>query len=253
MRKILLLTCLSVVSVSAFAQTTRSYTWDKSQNGINNAAGTFDSINSTFNAATNRLTWSSTFTGSTVPEGFWLAISGGPNPKGIAGELALFYFDATKSGGPRLTAYGYNGVNGNTSYFDGNGAVSGNQAPDKIISSVTNSSWINSLTYSRANGKTTMSFDINATAINNRTSPYSTNGSWSGAKYGDKIGIWFHTARGLTTEYGTDGFLKNFSACTQGWFDGQNFNTQAVPEPASMAALGLGAIAVIRRKRAAKK
>lgn len=217
----------------------------------NNGGGKIDSIETTFNNATNRLTYDVTFdkvkSTDSKTSGYWLALSDGPNPKGTEGELAILYFDASSSSNPVLTAYGYNGVNGDNSYKDGK-AAAGTQAPDFILSSKTSSSWINDLSVSHVGSKTRMKFDIDATSINNRVPLYG-GSDWEGAEFGNKIGIWFHQVRGLNTSYNSNGSLKTFSYTNAGYLDGSNL--QAVPEPATMLALGAGCAMIARRRRKA--
>lgn len=219
--------------------------------GYNNDGGKIDSIEATFNSANNRLTYDVTFDKapgqSSKTSGYWLALNDGPNPKGIEGELALFYFDASSSSQPVLSVYGYNGVNGDNSYKDGR-AAAGTQAPDFILSSKTNSSWINDLSVSHVGTKTRMKFDIDATSINNRTPLYG-GSDWTGAQFNNKFGIWFHPVRGLQTSYKADGGLNSFHYSSQGWLDASNL--EAVPEPATMLALSAGFAMLARRRRKA--
>lgn len=240
----------------ANAQDTRFWEWNKGDDQQGTGAGEVQFIRSSFNTVTNRLTWSVNFaaTGSGAKaNGFHLVMSPGDNPKGHAGELAILYFDASTLNAPQLTAYNYNGFNGASSFQDGS-PQNGVQAPDKIKSSVLSTDWINSLSATNNNdGTRTLSFDIDATAINNHTPLYPGNSPWTGARYGEKIGIWFHGYTGLQTSYGTDGFLSSLSRQGEGWVDLNDKSTSPVPEPASMAALGLGVAAMIRRRKSAKK
>ncbi|MBL8064959.1 MAG: PEP-CTERM sorting domain-containing protein [Chthonomonadaceae bacterium] len=212
---------------------------------INSAAATFNSVTKHFSFEANFGNVPGT---SQKTEGFWLVVSPGANPKGHAGELSIYYFDVTHGSGPRLTTYAYNGVNGDNSFKNGNGSGA---SADKIASSIVNNSWINSLKYiNNANGSRTLGFDIDATVIQNHTPKYPGPGGpseWTGTSFGEKMGIWFHPVSGLSSSYGSDGFLKGFQYCSQGWLDGENFVT--TPEPASMAALGIGVVALARRRR----
>ncbi|MCG9896204.1 MAG: PEP-CTERM sorting domain-containing protein [Fimbriimonadaceae bacterium] len=183
-------------------------------------------------------------------DAFWVAFSPGPNPKGHAGELALYYFDARNASNPIVTAYAYNGANGFTSAVDGSPA-SGTQAPDKIASSLVTPNFLNSASVvNNGNGTRTFSMNLDATLINDHTPLYPGSSPWLGSQWGDKLGIWFHAADITKGVYGADGFFKSdFSALDRGWLDTANMPATPVPEPASMALLGGAAAALIARRR----
>lgn len=237
-------------SASAALATNWIWDWDGST-AYNQDGGRINSIHAEFNDATNRFVWRTNFGNNPSgkrTEGFWLAVSPGPNPKGHAGELSIYYFDAG-SASPTLTVYAYNGVNGNTSYKDGS-PQAGNQPPDKILSSRLTTNWINALTVvNNANGTRTMTIDINATAIQNHVPMYPGPGGqaeWTGTAFGQKLGLWFHPVTGISTAY-QQGWLTDFKFKDQGWLDGENFRT--VPEPGTMVALGAGLAALAARRR----
>lgn len=216
---------------------------------VNFIKGLFDTVNQRFRYEVNMGNSSA----GSLPDGFWLAMNDGPNPKGVAGELALFYFDSgvTNNGTAKLTVYGYNGFNGDTSYKDGSPA-DGVQAPDRIVSSMADHSWINELRVTNeSNGTRTMVMDIDAALINNRAPLYPDSvAAWEGVGFRSKYGIWFHQVDGLSATYGADGFLTNWSWSKQGWVDGENLT--AVPEPATMTVLAAaGLMAAARRRKKA--
>lgn len=245
---------LLILAVAACGSLSFGTTWSFNYNPTlaeqNSDGGKINNVNTSFNDATNQFKFEvnlgKTKSGGKT-DGFWLAVNDGPNPKGHAGELALLYFDAFGPSGPTLTAYGYNGFNGDTSYKDGSPA-SGNQAPDKILTSLSNgSSWVNGLTYTNnSDGSRTLGFDINATAINGRSPMYPGSTPWTGLQFDNKIGMWLHTVNDLDAQYGADGFLTNWSYGEQGWLDFSN--KDAVPEPASMIVLGGAAVLAMRKK-----
>lgn len=237
-----------------------TYTWDWHRGdagsyGISDAGGKWESISASFDTSTNHLTWSTTFSNQ-ITDGFTLALNDGPNPKGHAGELALLYFDARNHGDIKMTAYAYNGQNLLNSFQDGNGNVNGNQAADKIHGTL-DSSWIISKSVVDAAGKRTMSFTIDATTINSHVPLYpDINDDWFGMGFGEKLGLWFHTIKGLDASYGADGYLTQFKKGRygkEGYFDGTNFCTTQVvvplPAPVALGLAGLGGVAVMIRRR----
>jgi hypothetical protein len=129
--------------------------------------------------------------GTEIPSAFWLAVSSGANPKGQAGELALLYFDGTGAGAPKVTAYGYNGENGFSSYYDGSQAA-GTQTPDRIASSIANPSFLKRYDNSTdASGNKTVGFTIDKSVINSYVPQNSGSAPWQGINFSDKVGIWF--------------------------------------------------------------
>ncbi|MBY0313778.1 MAG: hypothetical protein K2W85_17070 [Phycisphaerales bacterium] len=249
-------------SSSAFA-TVWSYNWQNGQPGgptANHAAGLVDSFSTSFDDVTKRLTFSVTFGavpgnpgGGLQTNGFWLAINDGPNPKTHPGEMAIFYFDARNLANPRMTVYGYNGQNGPNSWQDGNPVAGGNQIGD-LIHGVNDEAYkLSALgagdTMTPGGERRTMSFDIDATAIINHVPLYpDAVDPWHGTGFRDKLGIWFHPVRGMSTTYNeTSGRITAYSTGTQGWVDASFLNT--VPTPGSAALLGLGGLLAARRRR----
>lgn len=224
---------------------------DPGDYSINNNGGAFESVEAVFNTSTNRLQYSVTFSNQ-VTSGFTLALNNGPNPKGHAGELALLYFDATHATTPKLTAYGYNGRNDVSSYVDGNGAIAGNQAPDKIAS-MNMPGWLNSIECIDHDGKRTMSFDIDASMIVGHSPMYpDAVDPWHGIGFGEELGIWMHPFRSFNAWYDSEGFITTFLKSGEGWFDGVGFQTTEIPSPGAMALAGIGlGLCGSRRRRSA--
>ncbi|MCB9844802.1 MAG: hypothetical protein H6811_02285 [Phycisphaeraceae bacterium] len=237
---------------------------DPGNYGISNSGGTFESINASFSTDTNMLSWKITFSDRRTT-GITLATSDGPNPKGHAGELAILYLDAENINTPHLLAYGYNGTNSRTSFQDGDGNVSGNQAPD-IIHDRNDTSWIQSLSVADvAGGKRVFDFTIDASYINGYSPEYpDAQDPWFGIGWGEKLGLWLHTYRSLDASYGsvtaasgdTKYALKKWDRYREGYFDGNDFETdpmRLVPLPGA-AAMGLAGMGLVglRRRRAAR-
>lgn len=244
------LAMMGVLAAGANATTWR-WTWDRGPAGYSAAAGPVQFAEATYNTTTQRFTYEVRIgraSNGKLANGIYAAFNDGPNPKGIAGELPIFYFDASSSQ-PVLTAYGYNGLNTTTSWQDGSPAA-GTQAPDRIRTSRVNGSWVNQLSVVTANNTRTFRFDIDGSVINSFRSQYGRPQDWNGVKFGPKFGIWAGFLQDLHTQYNHDGYLKSFNHGTRGYIDLSH--QQAVPEPATMTALGLGLAAIVRKHRAKK-
>ncbi len=216
--------------------------------GINDNGGTIGGISTSFDTVTNRFTWSVTFTDQ-VTEGFTLVVSPGANPKGHAGELAILFFDAQNMASPRMSVYNYNGLNAQNSYRDGS-PLAGTQTPDRITNTLLEGPAFESVTAVDANGKRTLSFAMDATAINNHNPMYPSGlNDWTGVEYGQSLGIWFHPFKNLSTSYNDQGYLTNWSG-NDGWMDGSGIETREVPTPGAAALAGVAGLMMSRRKRA---
>lgn len=213
------------------------WSWNRGDSGvsINDNAGRFSSVYAYYNTITERFVWEATFDNQ-ITEGFTLAVNEGRNPKGIAGELALVYVDLTH-GAPVVTAYGYNGLNAQTSFRDGEPA-GGTQAPTRIATSEAESGFVNSVDVIDANGGRTIRLDLDASAIN---AFGAANGmpEWEGLRFGEEIGMWFHSNKDLSSSYNAEGFLSSWDG-DQGYFDGSGRVTTPVPTPATFALSGVG-------------
>lgn len=263
-----------VVALSSASAQAVMYGWNYAKDqpgsyGRNDTGGTIESINSSFDNSNNRLTFDVLFSGAnntTVPlvtNGFWLVLDNGPNPKTHTGELAIFYFDASRvfagtAALPTLTAYEYNGANANTSWRDGNGdgvtdggdLIKGAYEASSFINSATaGTQVIGAQTYRR------LQFDINASAIISHLPMFTTAGqSWVGTGFDSHLGIWFHPAQIFNASYetaggGHRGAITALSTGSEGWLDGADFVTYRIPAPGSAALLGLGGLLAARRRR----
>lgn len=231
-----------VAASAASADPTYSFQYndgDSGSFGRNDNGGVFESISSTFNPGTNRLTFEVVFSNA-VTEGFTLAINNGSNPKGHANEMALFYFDAADQNDVNLTAYVYSGQNNANSY-----------QTQALIGGAEDTGWINSLSASDNAGERTLAFDVDATDIIG----YSNHADWTGAQFSTAFGIWLHPFRTFNVGYDTaegpnKGGIASFVGQGQGWFDGTDLPITVVPLPtgAAMAGLGLAGLASRRRR-----
>ncbi len=242
----------SAIAAATLGCTQTSYVFDWTQGAQDSGGGTLNRLTTTYAPSTHRFTFRANF--GAVPgnpslstQGFWLLTTGGGKPSIDGGELGILYFDAT-GGSPKLTAYAYNGASGNDSYADGSPAP-GVQAPDRIQSSTLDTSWVNDLRVEdEADGTKTMLFDINAGGIDNHSPDYPGSSAWTGLAYGSTIGVTLRPVAGLTTVYDA-GFLSSFNASHQGLLELTRENTTAVPEPASLLAIGMGVSVLLRRRR----
>ncbi len=219
-------------------------------NGENGNAGYINHLTSKFDSVTNLFSWTANFSpcGDAIPDGFWLVVNSGPNPKGHSGELSIIYFDASDLNDPKMTVYAYNGKNAADSYKDGLKRLAGDQAPDRILSSLVDPSWIHEISASNEpNGTRTLHFKINASRIihHNPAYPHPTD-PWYGIGMDDLIGYWFHptwftradycsgsdadpVCQNVFSEQSSRGFLKRFNWEKSGWYDKENQNTNEVP------------------------
>ena len=206
-----------------------TYTFQGNNLPGNTRTGDHTNITATYNNNTNLFTWSSTFTengSGTLAEGAWLVVSDGENPKKHVDEYAILYLDGLTE---TVSIYNYNGVNSANSY-----------RREQYLGST-------ALNVIDTGNSKTFEFSLDATDINNNASFGS---EWQGIRFDNNIGIWFHGASNLTTQYRTDGSLEDFRPGVTGWYDVGNEMATAVPEPGTAVALGLvGLVAAAQRRK----
>ncbi len=230
-----------VTGISSVASaTTYRFNWDGlTAGGINSDAGKVNTIKVSYDTTTQNYTFESLIKRNTsngrLADGFWLVTSNGPDPKGIANQLPIFYFDASGST-PTLSAFNYNGQNAPNSW----------QNPGQQIAKYTGANV--SKTNIDSNNRL-FKFEIPGSVINSFVPPTNP-GDWEGLAFAEKIGIWFHPVDDLTTNYlPGNGALCRWDYSAQSYVDGSNYSTEAVPEPATMLVLAAGVTALAKKRK----
>ena len=228
-----------------------SWTWDGSFNSVGvggTGASQAVAASTWFNSVTQVLNWEITFAGQDG-DGIWAVINNGVYPGPFAGRDAILYMDGTGSD-VRINVFGYN-ASGDlaTSHKDGDFAIAGDQAPDRILAGSTAAapSWlIDAAIVDNVDGSRTFRFEIDTTSINAHTPLYGPANEWRGMQYGDLMGVWIHSVTDLQTAYDGNGFLTEWTFDEQSFFDEPVIVT---PTPGALALLGLGGLMAGRRRR----
>jgi len=164
----------------------------------------------------------------------WLVLSGGTNPKGNEDDLAILFMDYDSG---TTWAYEYNGENDPSSYES-----------ETLIAT-----YNNSLISSVSSSTRTVTFNLDVAEI--QAHGGGSNPEWTGASFGEEIGVWYHPAVG-SFESDENG-LTGYNVSSQSWYDVGNVGTTyEVPEISSSSAissmlllLGLGALVRDRRRK----
>jgi hypothetical protein len=148
---------------------------------------------------------------TSVPNSFYTVLnSTGADPKGIAGELPIFFFDYTNINKPRLSAYVYNGESMGTSHIDSYKNIPGNQ-PDMIVSSATNSNFVKEFFLKDTGTELIRGFTIRGSIINNHKLPTGVpQSNWEGVGFKTKFGLWFHALRDTVWQYNSNQTINSF-------------------------------------------
>ena len=232
-----LLTTASVLVASAPAFAT-TFSFEKSYPNGQDRAGDVSFIETSYQNDNGLFKWSATFeeVDGILPDGAWLVVNDGPNPKQHDGEFAIYYLDGTED---IVSIFEYNGANDSNSL----------DSPGNFLGST-------GLTVEEGTGSKTFSFEFDTDGINALTD---IGPDWKGTSFNDRIGIWFHGVKDLETAYKldesgerTNELLQfNYDRVNQSWYDIGHQKATAVPEPATVAAMGLFALAgvVVKRKK----
>jgi len=202
-------------------------------------AGDITHVSTRYDSGSNQLNWSYSIknnSGGAYNDAFWLVLNDGPNPKGVAGQLAILYGDLKTN---TLQAFEYNGSNGNNSYAN----------PANYLAS-----WRGAIDIQKdLAGLTTVSFDIDTSEVNNAN----LGENWEGIGFAEKIGIWFHPSALSSITYDPEtGEMIQYKKDKQSWLDNSNATTlvtaAAVPEPGTLALLGAGIAGIFASRRRVK-
>jgi hypothetical protein len=265
--------CASLASATVYTYTNASpgaiTGGDAGRNALTYFSTSYDNVAQTL-SFTN--TWATSATNDR-PDGFWVVLSDGPNPKGINNQLPIFYVDfnqglscnpspcqtgQTSTPQNRITAYTYDGVNGPLSF---------NTNPNPLAQ------WENKIAMSSTSNSFTTNFTINIASVNAVFGGNVANDRL-GADFSNNVGVWFHWfdecpptqitytantgANKATVPYKINGFsmLSN----SHGWLDGQNFTTTnnnpptgKTPEPMTPLLIGIGIMGMFAARRKAVK
>lgn len=234
--RIILGAMLACAGAAEAAPTSYAWQWNGG-GGTNMNGGQMTSISAAFNSDTQRFSWSVTYADQ-VTDGYTLAVNDGPNPKGVVGELGLLYFDATDTNDVKVSVFEYNGQNNSSSHSN---------PGNLIVSSMSDANFVVDASVVDSNGSRTFNLEIDTSVVNSFPSA-TLDPEWHGIGFDDKIGVWFHSFRNLTTGY-NNGNLNSWSG-QQGWLDMSNQNATPVPLPTGglLALSGLGLIAAGRRR-----
>jgi hypothetical protein len=157
------------------------------------------------------------------PSGLIVVLNPGDSPTG-PGQAAQLFFDCN-GGSPILTAYAYNG-NDRYSYRDGSDR-SGTQAPDPIWSSLADPSPLLEANCSLSGRDATLSFTLDAQAIQAHSPAYGSAASWSGVAFEAEYGIWMKILGNSTFRYSGD-WLSSHTETKRAGIDRSNQITNPV-------------------------
>lgn len=189
-----------------------SWRWSPRMGGadVSDGAGEIRNVRSTFDSASNELTFRVVFGGRA--DGFSLVLSDRADALSEAGKSAIVYVGTR--GGARMSAYAYNGRN-SRSFRDGDARERGRQDADLIHSSL-DSGWVERLSVrDRGRASRVFSFTIDVGEILEHLEP-ERDGLAMG--FADGLGVVLESFDGLRMRYARDGSIRRLQHKRTGFF-----------------------------------
>lgn len=233
---------LAAVSLTAAVAPANAgtFVFERSDVADDNQVGTFTNIKAVYDTDSEVVSYSTTLKANAdtgrLAEGGWVVLSDGPNPRLDADEYVITYFDGIKE---KATFYSYDG------------SLSANSYKSETYLGSTK------LNVSNSGDERTFAFSYDVSDINDAA----LNPEWKGLFFDETAGIWLHAFDGLSSSYKDDGSIETLNFTTfrngQSYYDRGNEDAieiadsgTPVPEPGTIAALGVFAAAATRlRKR----
>ncbi len=197
------LNCAVAGGITPSVQGSKTYNFLGAGGGGGALGDLSQGIQLSYNPSLSSLRITTAFKNNAV-DGYWLAVSPGGNPKGVGNELAILYVDLKND---QYAVYNYNGFNGANSYN-----TAGTSPVNFLKGGIAG--------MTRAGN--TYTFNLNVDGINN--GPLGADGNWTGAEFGDKLGLWYHFFDG-EVRFNPDGSLQRLSITNSGWNDYVNLST----------------------------
>ena len=200
--------------LSSFSASALYYDYSVTNPNQNPNAGHIDSINSTFNPNSDIFSWDVTFSeqNGALPNGFWLVVSDGENPKYNVNEYSILYADTVNN---VVSAYLYNGQNSSNSW----------NTPGEFIQT-----YQGVLNVTNSGNTRSISMSLDVSGINAYTPNNGLGNDWDGVSYDENIGVWFHPVNLTNVAYDQDNKLTAFSYNKSGWYDTANQSATPVAE-----------------------